>query len=132
MNTIKNIQDLHTEIHRLRQLKEEQEKTLRSDIMRLQEALEPANLMSQAATAIFKGSLKPNVIKSGLDLGLEFIIEKILFRKSGAITKFIAGIIIRNLAKFFSKENKIEWPAFIKGIADDFMKEDETKKEDDE
>lgn len=127
MRRIENKRDLHDEIRRLEALKKEQEIKLRADVKQLGEVLEPANLASEAISAFIKGAGKKNTVNSAVDAGIEFLTDRVIFRKSGALTRMIGGMILKNLGKSFTQHKKFVWSDFFEKFMNDLSKDDKEK-----
>jgi len=99
MTNIESVADLRKEVKRLTILKAEQEELISNDIRIINESLKPVSLLLNSASSLFGTSSEGSpLLKKGVNIGIGFILDKLLMRKSSAITKFIVSFILKNIA----------------------------------
>ncbi len=117
---IENSKDLKKEIARLRALKAYQEDKIKLNVKHLKSSFAPANLVSEAASAVLEGARKPRTIEStlvtGLNWGLNFLTDKVIFRKRGFLTRTIGGMILRTVAKKYLKKTNVSWSPLLNNV----------------
>ncbi|MEP7263463.1 MAG: hypothetical protein ABI772_03140 [Bacteroidota bacterium] len=79
MSNIRNIEDLRSEITRLKEQSKQQEKQLKGDLLQIKEDLKPGNLvmnMISSATGIKMN--KNEMLQNGLAVGLTIFLRRII------------------------------------------------------
>lgn len=111
---IRTHRDLLDEKQRLKSLLAVQKNQVRADWLSLEEELEPATKLF-GAVGLFTSKKSDNpLMKMGLDLGIDMLLRKTLFRKAGFLARLGMPILVRNLAtNLFDKK---ESGGFWKGV----------------
>jgi hypothetical protein len=100
MNNIHNIQELRTEITRLKVLSKQQEQLLRADITQIKEDLKPANLVSNAFTSLTGIRLdRSTLLKDGLAVGLSLLLQRFVFKTEKKIESKLTEYLSQLLEK---------------------------------
>jgi uncharacterized membrane protein len=123
MNRIENLTDLRLEIKRLQVVKASQEEAITNDIRAIEEALKPANLVSNAVSSIFrrKGD-EAGLLKSGVNFGVYFLIEKVLLRRSSGLVRNLVSFIASNVATNMVAKNSGTIMEKLKEVAGNILK----------
>lgn len=96
-NPIRNHNDLLAEKARLKSLLLVQKNQLRRSWEGIEEELEPATKML-GSLSLFSSKKSDNpLLKLGMDLGIDMVMRKTLFRQAGFLTRLGAPILVRNL-----------------------------------
>jgi hypothetical protein len=105
INPIRNHTDLLAEKARLKSLLLIQKNQLRRSWEGIEEELEPATKFL-GSLSLFSSKKSDNpLLKMGLDLGIDMVMRKTLFRQAGLLTKLGAPILVRNLvSNLFDKK----------------------------
>ncbi|GAB2676195.1 hypothetical protein GCM10027036_32410 [Flavihumibacter cheonanensis] len=104
-NPIRNHDDLLAEKARLKSLLLVQKNQLRRSWEGIEEELEPATKFL-GSLSLFSSRKSDNpLLKLGLDLGIDMVMRKTLFRQAGFLTRLGAPILVRNLvSNLFDKK----------------------------
>jgi hypothetical protein len=104
-NPIRNHDDLLAEKARLKSLLLVQKNQLRRSWEGIEEELEPATKFL-GSLSLFSSRKSDNpLLKLGLDLGIDMVMRKTLFRQAGLLTRLGAPILVRNLvSNLFNKK----------------------------
>jgi hypothetical protein len=104
-NPIRNHDDLLAEKARLKSLLLVQKNQLRRSWEGIEEELEPATKFL-GSLSLFSSRKSDNpLLKLGLDLGIDMVMRKTLFRQAGLLTRLGAPILVRNLvSNLFDKK----------------------------
>ncbi|KYP15237.1 hypothetical protein [Flavihumibacter sp. CACIAM 22H1] len=110
INPIRTHRDLLEEKARLKSLLVIQKNQLRQDWMGIEEALEPATKFV-GSLGMFTSTKSTNpLLKLGLDLGIDVLLRRTLFKNTGLLTRLGAPILVRNLAtNLFDKKGAGLW-----------------------
>ncbi len=96
-NPIRNHNDLLAEKARLKSLLLVQKNQLRRSWEGIEEELEPATKLL-GSLSLFSSKKSDNpLLKLGMDLGIDMVMRKTLFRQAGFLTRLGAPILVRNL-----------------------------------
>lgn len=96
-NPIRNHDDLLAEKARLKSLLLVQKNQLRHSWEGIEEELEPATKFL-GSLSLFSSKKSDNpLLKLGMDLGIDMVMRKTLFRQAGFLTRLGAPILVRNL-----------------------------------
>ncbi|MCF1715217.1 hypothetical protein L0U88_11325 [Flavihumibacter sp. RY-1] len=97
INPIRNHDDLLAEKARLKSLLLVQKNQLRRSWEGIEEELEPATKLL-GSLSLFSSKKSDNpLLKLGMDLGIDMVMRKTLFRQAGFLTRLGAPILVRNL-----------------------------------
>jgi hypothetical protein len=104
-NPIRNHDDLLAEKARLKSLLLVQKNQLRRSWEGIEEELEPATKLL-GSLSLFSSKKSDNpLLKLGMDLGIDMVMRKTLFRQAGLLTRLGAPILVRNLvSNLFDKK----------------------------
>ncbi|MBU7578163.1 MAG: hypothetical protein KAF40_08895 [Flavihumibacter sp.] len=115
-NPIRNHDDLLAEKARLKSLLLVQKNQLRHSWEGIEEELEPATKFL-GSLSLFSSRKSDNpLLKLGLDLGIDMVMRKTLFRQAGLLTRLGAPILVRNLVSNLFDKNGAGLLAGIKSI----------------
>ena len=115
-NPIRNHDDLLAEKARLKSLLLLQKNQLRRSWEGIEEELEPATKFL-GSLSLFRSRKSDNpLLKLGLDLGIDMVMRKTLFRQAGLLTRLGAPILVRNLVSNLFNKNGAGLLAGIKSI----------------
>lgn len=105
INPIRNHNDLLAEKARLKSLLLVQKNQVRRSWEGIEEELEPATKFL-GSLSLFSSKRSDNpLLKLGLDLGIDMVMRKTLFRQAGILTRLGAPILVRNLvSNLFDKK----------------------------
>ena len=96
-NPIRNHDDLLAEKARLKSLLLVQKNQLRRSWEGIEEELEPATKLL-GSLSLFSSKKSDNpFLKLGMDLGIDMVMRRTLFRQVGLLTRLGAPILVRNL-----------------------------------
>ncbi len=113
INPIRTHRDLLEEKARLKSLLVIQKNQVRHDWMGIEEELEPATKLVGSLGMFTSAKSNNPLLKLGLDLGIDMLLRRTLFRGTGLLTRLGAPILVRNLAtNLFDKKG----PGLWKGI----------------
>lgn len=110
---IYNVQDLRSEIVRLKALKREQEHYLSDQLNLLQDQISAPSRFFQKIGGIFTGSsdhksestaFKADWLTSSLRLGLPFLFNRVLFKKAGVLKKIMLVLASQRAANFVNAD----------------------------
>ncbi|MFN0275629.1 MAG: hypothetical protein ACKVPJ_07785 [Chitinophagales bacterium] len=102
---IKNADDLKAEIQRLRILRDQQEQQLKESFDALHESMNVENITKLAFQSLMKNvKTDENIAKQGIMLGAHVLVDDILFRNKGSVTKFVAENVVKLAANFLLKK----------------------------
>jgi len=112
--SIRNIDDLRSEIDRLKGQAKEQEQAIRQDYDRLKESLRPENLLLSALSGLTGIRInKGEFFRHGLAMGINLVLGRFLYKTEDTIErklyKWIDKIFhgLRNFAESFSKTGSV-------------------------
>ncbi|WP_290797760.1 hypothetical protein [Flavihumibacter sp. UBA7668] len=110
INPIRTHRDLLEEKARLKSLLVIQKNQVRQDWMGIEEELEPATKLV-GSLGMFTSTKSNNpLLKLGLDLGIDILLRRTLFKNTGLLTRLGAPILVRNLAtNLFDKKGSGIW-----------------------
>lgn len=115
MSNIKNIEDLHAEIARLKEQSKLQEKQLKADLQQVREDLKPGNLMmNMVSSATGVKMNKSELLQNGLAIGLSVFLRKIILRTESKMEEKVYEYIdkfsgkIKQFVTSFGKEKEDE------------------------
>ena len=118
MTNIESVADLRKEVRRLKILKAEQEALISNDIRIINESLKPISLIMNSASSLFGTSSEGSpLLKKGINMGISFILDKLLMRNSSVITKFIVSFLVKNIAGNIVSRNSDTITEKIKNFA---------------
>ena len=96
-NPIRNHNDLLAEKARLKSLLLVQKNQLRRSWEGIEKELEPATKLL-GSLSLFSSKKSDNpLLKLGMDLGIDMVMRRTLFRQAGFLTRLGAPILVRNL-----------------------------------
>jgi hypothetical protein len=99
INKISNIEELRAEKVRLQVKKAALEEAIKDDIHEIKESLNPMNLLKSKVHHIKNGEngMGNKLLGTSLSFGLDFLITRLLFKKSGFLKKTIMSLLIHNI-----------------------------------
>ena len=99
MKKVENIADLRLEIKRLQVQAGAQEKAISNDIRELHAMLSPGHIIKNAFGSIVNQKFDTgSILKGGVNFGVSFLIEKLLFRNSSPILRNVVSFIASRMA----------------------------------
>ncbi len=112
---IHNYETFTAERKRLHTLFTEQHQLVLDDISGLKEEIEPVAKVVNVAKAITHRDHSLGLAGRGLDLVVDFIVRKVLFRRAGFLEKMLASFLAKNVvSQMASKKVKKEMPIVSK------------------
>ncbi len=119
---LRTIDDLRLEQQRLRKRKQELEGLLQEDFALIREDLKPGNIIRNSLNSIsnFDGLKGNDVINTAVTMSLNFLVTKVLMRKSGILKQLIATFLLRKYGVEFVDKNSDDIVDFIKNIITKF------------
>lgn len=112
MSNITSYQDLLIEKQRLTLLLYERKIELKTEFEQLKTKLQPLTNIIDFAEKVSTKDRKNPLINMGIDLGVNFLLKKVLLRNSGWIIKILMPLVVKN---FLSHEVS-EHPNWIQKI----------------
>ena len=99
INKISNIEELRAEKVRLQVKKAALEEAIKDDIHEIKESLNPMNLLKSKVNHAKNGEngTMNKLLGTSLSFGLDFLITRLLFKKSGFLKKTIMSLLIHNV-----------------------------------
>ena len=108
LNKVTNATDLQLQIMKLNALKAEQEMLIKHDLKVLSYALQPATILKKTINNItHDNEIQQDALKTTLNIGSSFLLDKILFRKGAGIKAYILNAALKKVASYFIDKNKI-------------------------
>lgn len=108
---INSYNDLLAEKQRLKALFKEQKQTIRTDFVLLKDHLNPAKRILKKIGTFTKPDKSLGLLNVGLGFGLDFLLRKVVLKKSGWITRMLAPFFIKNaVSHFAARKIKEEMP----------------------
>jgi hypothetical protein len=106
MRKIENLTDLRLEIRRLEVQKASQEKAISNDIREIHLLLSPAHVIKRTISSLFDYTTDTNsMVKGGVNMGVSFLIEKVLLRNSSGIVRNLVSFLATNIATNIASKN---------------------------
>jgi hypothetical protein len=110
-----NYGDLKLRIEKVKEVKEIQEIELKESIHKLAHALSPVRVAKSALNEFVNDKeVQFDLVKGGLNMGADFIIEK-LFHKQNSIKGYLSSVIVEKFSASFIQKNA---PQIIIGITE--------------
>lgn len=107
---IRNHDDLLQEKARLKSLLLVQKNQLRQDWEAIEEEFKPVEKIVNSISLFTSKKADNPLLKLGVDLGIDMLLRRTLFRKTGFLTRMGAPILVRNLAtNLFDKKASGFW-----------------------
>ena len=105
MNKISTYEELLHEKQRLKLLLSEREMALRTEFEDIKSKLKPfTSIMAFAEKITTKDGNNP-LISTGIDVGVNFLLRKVLLRNAGWIVKLLMPVFVRNYLSHEVKEH---------------------------
>jgi hypothetical protein len=96
MNKISSYEELLQEKQRLKLLLSEREMALRTEFEEIKSKLKPLSTILDFTEKITTKDANNPLITTGIDVGVNFLLRKVLLRNAGWIMKFLMPIFVRN------------------------------------
>lgn len=109
MSKISSYDELLQEKQRLKLLLSEREMALRTEFEDIKTKLKPLSSILEFTEKITKRDSTNPLINTGIDVGVNFLLRKVLLRNAGWIAKLLMPVFVRN---YLSNEVK-EHPAWL-------------------
>ena len=118
INKISNLQELRNEKARLRNQKIYLEEAIKQDANEIKESLKPSNILKKKFESYTtqNGSLKNKLVGLGLGSGLEFLLLRVLMRKSSFIKKAIITLLVQYYGRNVVIKNSDTIIAMLKNL----------------
>jgi hypothetical protein len=117
---INSYDDLCAEKARLKALLSDQRLMIKAEIAGIKEDLKPVGVLLDTAGMLAHRDRSLGLLSKGLDIGVEFLVKKVVFRKAGWITKLLASFVAKNIvSQIATKKVKEELPGLSKIVAQD-------------
>ena len=129
INKISNIEELRVERLRLAQKRVILEDAMRNDFMLIKESLEPRNIIKNGLSGItgsssFSGN---DLLGTSLTMGINFLVSKVLMRRSGIVKKLIFTWLIKRYGVDFFEKNSDNIVNVIKSLVNKFTSKNGVK-----
>jgi len=108
INKIENNEQLQAEKERMSNLLEERKNQISNDFDDLKENLKPVRQVTHAVGNMLSNENKNNLVRMGVTLGVELILNKIILKRAGWATKLIVPFIVRNVALNYITDHRAE------------------------
>jgi hypothetical protein len=128
MNKITNIEELHSEILRLRKTEQEQREKIKGHLTEIREELKPANMFMSFISSVFGIHIDKNeFLKDGIAYGISVILQRFILKTEKKFEKKIYDWVdnvfdrIKHFMNRFTEpsarreERKVEEEPFIPG-----------------
>ncbi len=112
MNKISTYDGLLQEKQRLKLILSEREMALRTEFEDIKAKLRPLGTVMEFAEKITTKDANNPLISTGIDVGVNFLLRKVLLRNAGWIVKMLMPIFVRN---YLSHEVQ-EHPAWLQKV----------------
>lgn len=110
---ISSASDLSEEIARLELQKEVQEQLLKDNLKELSCFVQPGAVLKRAFGKMKEDSeLQQNAVKASLDLGAQFLLDKLMLRKGMGVKSYFVNMALKKIASFVIGKSKV--PSFDK------------------
>ncbi len=101
LSQIDSVSDLINQMDRLNSIKEAQEDMLKETLEKLSNSLQPDVLFKKALHTFSEDTeLKQDTFKTTLNLGAQFLLDKIMFRKGIGLKSYFLNIALKKVASF--------------------------------
>ncbi|MEO8149747.1 MAG: hypothetical protein ABI723_19060 [Bacteroidia bacterium] len=122
INKINNIEELRAERIRLKQKRYELEDAMRNDFTLIKRSLEPRNIIQNGLSGITgNNSFSANdLLGTSLTMGINFLVSKVLLRRSGLVKKLVVTWLIRKYGVDFFEKNSDNIVNVIKNLVTKF------------
>jgi len=108
INKIENNEQLQAEKERMTELLEEKKNQISNDFDDIKENLKPVRQVTHAVSNMLSNQNKNNLVRLGVTLGVELILNKIILRRAGWATKLIVPFLVRNVALNYINDHREE------------------------
>lgn len=106
MTNISTLPELRAEIRRLRTLQHQQEGIIDQDVYEITESLKPENIISGVFSSFMKSKgPKEAILHGGVNSTVDFLIDKVLFRKSSFILRWAASAVAKKFSNNIVDKN---------------------------
>jgi hypothetical protein len=101
LSRIVSVSDLSAEIARLEVLKESQEEVLKDQLETFAHSINPGVMIKKAFRKMGEDeTIKQSAIQSSLNLGAQFLLDKIMLRKGVGIKGYLLNMALKRIASF--------------------------------
>ncbi len=108
INKIENNEQLQAEKERMSELLEVKKNQISNDFHDIKENLKPVTQVTHVVSNMLSNKNKSNLVRIGVTLGVELILNKIILRRAGWATKLIVPFLVRNVALNYINEHREE------------------------
>jgi hypothetical protein len=104
---ISSFSDLSQEIARLEIQKELQEQLLQDNLKELAYNVQPGVFLKRAFGKLKENNeVQQSVVKASLDLGAQFILDKLMIRKGLGLKSYLANMVLKKVVSFVISKSK--------------------------
>ena len=96
--TINSYKELMAEKERLQLLFSEQKKAIGLEAAAIKAEIKPVTSAISMVGSLFNRNKSIGIINQGLDVTVDWLLKKVLLRRSGWLTKMIAPFLVKNIA----------------------------------
>jgi hypothetical protein len=96
MSKISTYDELLQEKQRLKLLLSEREMALRTEFEDIKTKLQPVNRVLEFTQKLMSKDTNNPLVNAGIDVGVNFLLKKVLLRNASWIAKFLAPIFVSN------------------------------------
>lgn len=131
INKVSNISELRAEQSRLRLKKDSLEDEIKNDFEKIKQGFNPLHFLKRKAEEIKHGEngVVNELSGTALALGLDFLITRVLFRKSGFLKKILLSLLIQFAGSKMLAGNSGAILTVIKDFIDTLKKDDKDEKQ---
>ncbi len=104
-NSIATYDDLVTEKKRLTLLLQDRKMELKAEYEDLKAKLKPLGTMAEFAQKITTKDRSNPLVSTGIEIGVNFLLRNLVFRKAGWAVKILAPLFVRNYLSHEANEN---------------------------
>lgn len=109
MNSITTYDDLLAEKHRLKFLLSQYETEIKTEIEEIKVKLRPLGEVIDFAEKITTKDKSNPLLNKGIEVGINFLLRKVLLRNAGWIVKMIMPVLLRNFISHEVADNNNGW-----------------------
>jgi hypothetical protein len=112
---IHNYESFLAEKERLHTRFNQQKDLITLDLASLKEEIEPAAEVLNIAKMLVRRDHSLGLLGKGIDMIVDLLVKKVILRKAGFITRFLAAFLVKNVvSQFTSKKAKENYPEITK------------------
>ena len=103
---IKTYDDLLQEEQRLTMRLKREKTTVVTSMHQLKSKLEPATNLMNSVSSVFGVKEKPGVVAQGVDMVMDLVTKKYLFKRSGWLMTLVGSYAVRGISQFILRNKK--------------------------